>query len=85
MLMVYNILHKNVGLRPLMFFHRQLSSITTGTISKLFKPHAQMIVRSNFFFIRVINTWNQLPNEVVTYDLATNFVIKLDNYYYYYY
>jgi len=59
--MVYNILHKNVGLQPPMFFHQQQSG---GHDLKLFKPHAQKTVRKNFFSIRVINAWNQLPNEV---------------------
>ena len=81
MLMVYNILHENIGLQPLMFFHQQLSSITRGHNLKLFKPHAQKIVCSNCFSIRVINAWNQLPNEVLTSNSATNFKIKLDNYY----
>ena len=81
MLMVYNILHENIGLQPLMFFHQQLSSITRGQNLKLFKPHAQKIVCSNCFSIRVINAWNQLPNEVLTSNSATNFKIKLDNYY----
>ena len=55
MLMVYNILHKNICLQPLMFFHQQLSSITRGHNLKLAKPHAQKIICSNCFLIRVIN------------------------------
>ena len=49
MLMVYNILH--VGLQPPMLLHQQLFSITRGHDLKLFKPHAQKTVRSNFFFL----------------------------------
>ena len=59
MLMVYNILHKNVG-SPSNAFHKRPSSMTTGHDLKLFKPHAQKIVCSNFF-IRLIDAWNQLP------------------------
>ena len=81
MLMTYNILHENVRLYPLTFFHQQLSSITRGHNFKLFKPHAQKTVRSNFFSIRSINAWNQLPNEIVNSDSATNFKILFDNYY----
>ena len=66
MLKVYNILHEDVGLQPTIFFHQQLFSITRGHDLELFKPHAQKTVRSNFFPIRVINAWNQLPNKVVT-------------------
>jgi len=78
-LMIYNILHKNVRLYPPMFF-QQLSSIIRGHTLKLFKPHAQKTVRSNFFSIRSINAWNQLPNVIVTSDSATNFKIQFDNY-----
>jgi len=81
MLMIYNILHENVGLHPPMFFHQQLSSVTRGHSLKLFKPHAQKTVRCNFFSIRSINAWNQLPNEVVTSNSTVNFKIQLDNYY----
>ena len=80
MLMTYNILHENVRLYPPTFFHQQLSSITRGHNFKLFKPHAQKTVRSNFFSIRSINAWNQLPNEIVNSDSATNFKILFDNY-----
>ena len=48
---------------------------------QLFKPHAKKFVRSNFFSVRVINAWNQLPNDVVTSNSTTDFKIKLDNYY----
>ena len=65
-----------------MFFHQQLSSITRRHDVKLFKPHTQKTVRKlTFFSIRVINAWNKLPNEAVTSNSATNFKIKLDNYY----
>ena len=64
-----------------MFFHQQLSNITRGHDLKLFKPHAKKFVRSNFFSVRVINAWNQLPNDVVTSNSTTDFKIKLDNYY----
>ena len=64
-----------------MFFHQQLSSVTRGHSLKLFKPHAQKTVCSNFFSIRLINAWNQLPNEIVTSNSATNFKLLLDNCY----
>ena len=58
MLMICNVLHENVGLHPPMFFHQQLSSIARGHNLKLFKPHAQKTVCSNFFLIRAIIAWN---------------------------
>ena len=81
MLMVYNILHGNVSLQSEIFFHQQLSSIRRGHSLKLFKPHAQRSVRSNFFSIRSINDWNSLPNEVVSTNSVNSFKILFDNYY----
>ena len=65
MIMVYNILQENVNLQPELFFHLNLSSATRGHDFKLFKPHAQKNVRSKFFSVRTINSWNNLPNYVV--------------------
>ena len=74
MLMIYNFLHENVRLYPPIFFHQQLSSETRGH-----SINTQKTVRSNFFSIRSINAWNQLPNEIVTSNSATNFKILFDN------
>ena len=77
MFMVYNILH--VGLQPPMLLHQQLSSITTSNCLNLMLKRLFVVT---FFLIRAVNVWNQLPNEMVTSNLATSFKIKLDNYYF---
>ena len=66
MIMVYNILQGNVILQPGLFFHQNLLSVTRGHNFKLFKPHAQKNARSKFFSVRTINSWNNLPNYVVS-------------------
>ena len=47
------------------FFQLHSSSITGGHDYKLFKSHAQRLVRSNNFSIKVINHWESLPPNIV--------------------
>ena len=79
MIIVYNILHGNVNLQPGLFFHQNLSSVTRGHDFKLFKPHAQKNFRSKFFSVRTTNSWNNLPNYVVSSNSTDNFKIMIDN------
>ena len=65
MIMTYNILHNNINLDPNEFYQLRSSSITRGHDYKLFKPHAQRLVRSNNFSVRVIDHWNNLPPNIV--------------------
>ena len=81
MIMVYNILQGNINLQPELFFHLNLSSATRGHDFKLFKPHAQKNVQSKFFSVRTINSWNNLPNYVVSSNSTDNFKILIDNFY----
>ena len=81
MIMLYNILQGNVNLQPELFFHLNLSSATRGHDFKLFKPQAQKNVRSKFFSVRTINSWNNLPNYVVSSNSTDNFTILIDNFY----
>ena len=81
MIMVYNILHGNVNVQPATFFHQNLSSVTRVHNLKLFKPHTQKNVRSKFFSVRTINSWNSLPNDVVSSNSTNNFKIMIDNFY----
>ena len=66
MIMVFNILNRNVNLQPELFFHLNLSSITRGHAFKLLKPHAQKNIHSKFFSMRTNNSWNNLPNQVAS-------------------
>ena len=79
MIMVYNILQGNANLQPELFFHLNLSSATRRHDFKLFKPHAQKNIRSKFFSI---NSWNNLPNYVVSSNSTDNFKILIDNFYF---
>ena len=47
---------------------------------KLFKSHTRLNARSNFFTQHIINSWNSLPQEVVSAHTIASFKSKLDNY-----
>ena len=65
------------------FFKRadsDLSSITRGNSQKLYKPRLNkgILQRSNFFSIRVVNSWNKLPEEVISAETVNSFKNRLD-------
>ena len=78
--MTYNILHNNINLDPNEFFQLRSSIITRGHDYKLFKSHAQRLVKSNNFSVRVIDHWNNLPPNIVNAPSVNLFKKNLDNY-----
>jgi len=46
---------------------------------KLFKYRSRLLCRSNYFFNRIINNWNQLPATVVNSNSVNYFKSLLDN------
>ena len=81
MIMTHNILHNNVDLNPNEFFQFYSNSITRGHDYKVYKPHAQRLVRSNSFSIRIINHWNSLPTNIVNAPSTNVFKNNLDSYF----
>ena len=53
---------------------------TRGHSLKLEKGHHRLKIRGNFFSVRVINTWNELPNSVVTAPSVNSFKARLDKF-----
>ncbi|KAK7108399.1 hypothetical protein V1264_016145 [Littorina saxatilis] len=51
---------------------------TRGSTLKLSKPRYRLNVRGNFFSERVVNTWNSLPDQVVTAPSVNAFKARLD-------
>ena len=45
---------------------------------KLAKPRAQTKIRANYFSLRVVNAWNQLPQETVSAGSVAKFKERLD-------
>ena len=65
----------------LLIFLLHLSPALEATIiMKLFKSYHRLNIRANFFTQRVINNWNNLPNEVVLANSIGSFKSKLDDY-----
>jgi len=53
---------------------------TASTRGHLFKYRSRLLCRSNYFFNRIINDWNQLPASVVNSNSVNCFKNLLDNY-----
>ena len=53
---------------------------TRGSVYKLDKPLAGIQVRSGYFSERIVNTWNSLPDCVVTAPTVNAFKNRLDRY-----
>ena len=47
---------------------------------KLFKHHTRLNVRSTFFTQRVINSWNNLPLDVISVNSVSSFKLRLDEF-----
>ena len=45
--------------------HRDVFNVTHGHCYKLKKVHVRLDVRKHFLANRVVNVWNNLPNDVV--------------------
>ena len=54
MILLYRLLHNNIGIHFSDYFTRSFTS-TRGHSYKIFKPHATTRVRSNFFATRSVN------------------------------
>ncbi len=62
---------------PSLFFTLNHNTHTRGHSYKCFKEHSRTEIRKNFFSNRVINSWNNLPHELVTAPSANSFKRKL--------
>ena len=65
---------------PTTFFTQAATTNIRGHRMKLFKSYARLNVRSNFFTQRVVNSWNNLPDEIVSSNTVGLFKAKLDKY-----
>jgi len=51
---------------------------TRGHCMKLFKCHSRVLVRSNYFTQKVINSWNSLSDDIISSNTVGQFKAKLD-------
>ena len=61
-------------------FFMRISRISRGNCLRLGVPRCRLVARKNFFSIRVINVWNELPYEIVMAHNVLEFKIKLDKF-----
>ena len=61
------------------FFTFNPNCITRGHQLKLFVPDSRVNARANFFCVRVISTWNSLPENVVCASSLNLFCNLLNN------
>jgi hypothetical protein len=74
---VYKIFHGIDNLNPDIFFQRNTTNLR-GHSFKLFKPRVKGDLRKYSFSVRVVDSWNSLPDELVTADSLNIFKNKLD-------
>ena len=60
---------------------REMDSRTRGHAYKLSKRSFNLNVRKNFFSLRVINDWNNLPPSIVEAETMNSFKAKLDHHF----
>ena len=77
---VFKILNGYYNINPVQFFTPSDVTSTRGHPMKLFKSHSRLNICSNFFILRVIGSWNSLPDEIVTANSVGVFKAKLDKY-----
>ena len=62
------------------FFQLVDNSRTRGHSYKIVKVRSRLDIRNKFFSQRVVNSWNQLPSQVVEADSVNSFKNKLDKF-----
>ena len=78
----YKIINNHYQLNPDKIFTKLPGSSTRGHTLKLFKPRVITALRQHFFNIRVVNHWNNLPQDVATAKSVSTFKSKLDHHWY---
>jgi len=73
----YKILNKNYKINPEELFERSQGR-TRGHSFKLFKKRARLDIKKNFFPVKIVNTWNRLPADVVEAPSIGCFKKRLD-------
>ena len=73
LLMCYKILHNHTCLNPDNFFTRSTIDFTRGNAMKLAKPRVLCDRHRNCFPVRVINSWNSLPDNIVSSSSVMGF------------
>ena len=81
MILIYRMIYNDIGLELSDFFSTNTCSSTRGHANKFFKPRAVTRPRSNFFAVRSINVWNNLPENVIAAQSINSFKNLLDQHF----
>ena len=63
-------------------FHKENEFVTRGNDMRLEKSQVKYDLRKFGFTNRVVNTWNSLPNWVVSANTTNTFKTRLDKFWY---
>ena len=64
----------------MVYIHVQETNISAQQTMKLAKERNRLRIRSNYFSVRSINTWNDLPETVVNAESVNAFKSDLDRF-----
>ena len=79
MIECYKYLHGIYDVQNTQSLHpEEASTSIRGHSHKLKKPFARRAVRANFFSVRVVNSWNSLPESVVAAPTLNSFKSRLN-------
>ena len=82
MILLYKVLNNHFNSDFSSLYTYSTTNTTRGHQFKLFKYRSRLNCRSNYFFNRVINDWNNLPDTVVNASSVNNFKYLIDSYLY---
>jgi ribonuclease P/MRP protein subunit RPP40 len=80
LLEAFKIIRGKEKLDPTTFFTFSSYSRTKGHQYKLYKPRARLDCRKYFFSHRVVDLWNELPNDAVSCETTDQFKRHLDKF-----
>ena len=81
MIETYKILNGLEGIQPCELFSFNFGSFTRGNSFKLSKPRAKLNLRQNFYSHRIINAWNNLPDDIVSAQSLNAFKNAIDRHF----
>ena len=79
MIKMFKIMNGMVRFEPTRLFTPARTNITRGHSKRIYKKHAVQVIRSNAFSQRVVNSWNNLPTNVVDATTLNDFKNRLDD------
>ena len=81
MILLYCLVNNDSGIDFSDLFIISSVTSTRGHMYKLYKPHATTRARCHFFSVRAVNSWNSLPDYVVTAQSLNVFKNQLDDFF----